>query len=307
MNYPDIDLNGLAAFDAIRRTGSVTQAALELDLAQSTLSNRLRRLRAQLGDTLFIKTADGMLPTPFAEEIGGQISEALSLIDRGLRSRQRFDPQCEERRFTIIMTDLTEVLLLPLLLEHCKTEAPGLSFTTEALSDHDTEEALKAGAADVAIGFFPGISGGLIQRHVMQSEYACIAARNHPTMGDTISRRQFLAARYAIADAKGTGHRVIEQTLQNEGVSQRIGARVSGFLPLPLIVAASDMIATVPRPLAEMMRETADIKILPHPLDLPKLQVQQFWHERFHQDPGNHWLRGVLGDLYKPIVATYAG
>ena len=304
MDYPDIDLNGLAAFDAIRRTGSVTQAAIELNVAQSTLSNRLRRLRAQLGDPLFVKTSEGMLPTPFAAEIGSRITGALALIDRGLKSKDSFDPLRETRRFTIVMTGITEVLLLPALLERCKAEAPGMSFTTQSLPDHETEDALKSGVADIAIGFFPEISDGLIQRLIMESDYACIAAEDHPTIGDTLSRAEFLSARYAIAEAKGTGHQAVERALQREGVAHRIGARVSGFLPLPMIVAASEMIATVPRPLADIMRDAARIKVLPHPLDLPTLQIRQFWHERFHQDPGNIWLRGILGELYESIDAV---
>jgi len=304
MDFPDIDLNGLAAFDAIRRTRSVSQAAIELNLAQSTLSNRLRRMRAELGDPLFVKTGDGMLPTPFAEEIGLRIVDALALLEHGLKSKQSFDPARENRRFTILMADLSEVLLLPALLDRCKTEAPGMSFTSHALTDHETEEALRNGSADVAIGFFPEISTRLIQRLIMRADYACIAAQDHPTIGDAISRPQFLAARHAIAEAKGTGHHAIERALQGAGVAHQIGARVSGFLPLPMIVAASDLIATVPKPFAEMMAETVAIKILDHPLPLPTLEIRQFWHERYTDDPGNIWLRQVLGDLFKSIAAV---
>ena len=305
MDYPNVDLNALAAFAAIRRTGSVTEAAIELNLAQSTLSNRLRRMRTQLGDPLFVKTADGMIPTPFAAEFGSRVVDALALIDGGLKNKDKFDPSEESRRFTIIMTNITELLLVPALLERCRTEAPGMSFATKSLTDHETEIALKAGDADIAIGFFPEISTGLMQRHVMDSEYACIAAKNHPTIGDTISREAFLSARYAIAEARGTGHQVIERALQREGVAHRIGARLSGFLPLSMIVAASDMVATVPKPLADMVRDAAKIKVLPHPLELPRLHIKQFWHERFHQDPGNVWLRGSLGELYRSIDAMH--
>lgn len=301
MDYPDIDLNGLAAFAAIRRTGSVTQAAIELNLAQSTLSNRLRRLRSQLGDPLFVKTANGMVPTPFGAELGARITDALALIDRGLREKDRFDPSTESRRFNIVMTGITELVLVPALLEKCRTEAPNMSFATQSLPDHETEAALKAGDADLAIGYFPEIATGLMQSHVLTSEYACIVARRHPTIGDTISREEFIAARHAIAEAKGTGHRIVELTLQREGIADRIGARLSGFLPLAMIVAASDMVATVPKALADKVCEAASIKVLAHPLDLPTLHIQQFWHERFHHDPGNMWLRGLLGELYNSI------
>ena len=302
MDLPDIDLGALLAFDAIRRTGSVTLASIELDQAQSTLSNRLRRLREQLGDPLFVRTPHGMAPTPYADKISENISGAIALLNRGLNGAGGFDPRREERNFTIVMTDLTEILLLPALLQRCRADAPGMGFTTFSLTDRETEQALQTGAADVAIGFFPSISPSLVQRHIMESGYVCIAAKHHPTIGDRISKRAFLSARYALAHTTRTGHHVIEQALQRAGVAHQISARVSGFLALPMIVASTDMIATVPRPLAEMMRNAADIKIRPHPLDLPKLVIGQFWHRRFHNDPGNVWLRRMLGELYKSIA-----
>ena len=112
MNYPDIDLNDLAAFDTIRRTGSVSQAAIELGVAQPTLSNRLRRMRERLDDPLFIRSAEGMLPTPYAESIGVQVADALAALASGIRNRGTFDPARETRRFTILMTVNSEMLLL---------------------------------------------------------------------------------------------------------------------------------------------------------------------------------------------------
>ncbi len=301
MDFPNIDLYGLAAFDAIRRTGSITQAALELNLAQSTLSNRLRRLRSQLDDPLFIRTAAGMQPTPFAEDIGARISDALAMIDGGLRNRKDFDPGREARTFTILMTPVTEVQLVPLVVDRCAVEAPGMNFTTRALPDKETENALREGVADLAIGYFPDISQSLKQRHVVNSDYVCVVSKNHPTIGDTISREQFLGSRYAIADVRGTGHHAVELALQRAGVATNIVARVSNFLSLSLIVASSTLIATIPGMLANTMQHAADIKVLRHPLDLPTPEVRQFWHDRVHRDPAHVWLRGILSDLYRSL------
>ena len=31
---------------------------------------------------------------------------------------------------------------------------------------------------------------------------------------------------------------------------------------------------------------------------LPSYQVKQHWHERYHNEPGNMWLRGVMLQLF---------
>ncbi len=159
------------------------------------------------------------------------------------------------------------------------------------------------GEADIAIGYFPEVSPTLMQRHILDTEYVCIAARNHPTIGETLTRKQFLGARYALAEARGTGHHALELALQKEGVAGQIDVRVSGFLALPLIVAASDLIASMPWQLAQFMRDSARIKLMPQPLKLPGFEIRQFWHPRYQHDQGNIWLRNFLGELYKPIAA----
>jgi len=49
---------------------SVTIAASNLHLTQPAVSKQLNRLREVLEDPLFVRTSDGMAPTPRAEAIG---------------------------------------------------------------------------------------------------------------------------------------------------------------------------------------------------------------------------------------------
>ncbi len=301
MNVGDMDLGALIAFDAVRRHGSVSIAAEELGLAQPTLSNRLRSLRAALGDPLFVRTSEGMVPTPFAAELGRHVAQALSLIDQGLRQQRAFEPSRENRTFTLIMTDIAEAILLPPLLERCTEDAPEIRFRTLRLSIKEMVAALQSGDVDLAIGFIPELGAGIYQQLLFRSEYVCIAGAKHPFIGQTIDRESFLRARHAVAEARGTGHHVVEKILDREGVRQQIGVRVPSFLALPMIVSASEMIATVPRPLDRILSGAARLKRLEHPLDMPAIEVKQFWHERYHDDPANKWLRGRLREVFSEI------
>ena len=36
----------------------------------------------------------------------------------------------------------------------------------------------------------------------------------------------------------------------------------------------------------------------------PGYSVKQFWHERFHHDPGNRWLRSLIRELLGEAAAN---
>ncbi|WP_134868855.1 LysR family transcriptional regulator, partial [Bordetella pertussis] len=67
----NIDLNLLVIFQRLLQERSISAVARQLDLSQPAVSNALRRLRAACGDDLFVRTAQGMQPTPHAERLGG--------------------------------------------------------------------------------------------------------------------------------------------------------------------------------------------------------------------------------------------
>jgi DNA-binding transcriptional LysR family regulator len=299
MNNLQLDLNLLVVFDAVLRHRSVSRAAEAVGLSQPAVSNGLRRLREHFHDRLFVRTAEGMVPTPAAEALGGSVSAALAQLGAGLARRAAFDPRAETRTFTLIMTDIGEVVFLPRLLETAKRAAPGISFRTVHLPAAATRRALESGEADLAVGYVPDLEVGVFQQRLFATEYVCMARSDHPAIGDRVTRAQFMAATHAIADAEGTGHYVVAQALARLRPAPRIGLRVPQFLALPLIVGASDMLATVPLPLAYELRRAANVKLLAHPLRLPRIEIRQFWHERYHDDPANRWLRGTIVGLFK--------
>ncbi len=157
MNVQDVDLNLLRVFDAVLRERGVTAAAGRLGLTQPAVSNALARLRALFGDALFVRTAEGMDPTPFARELGEPVRQALALLESALAHGPGFDPGGSSRAFRFYMSDLGQIEFLPPLLERVQREAPGVRLEAVALEVEDIAEALAAGALDLAVGFLPGL------------------------------------------------------------------------------------------------------------------------------------------------------
>ena len=298
MNIKDFDLNLLVVFDAVLSEGSISRAAARLDLSQPAVSNALARLRKTTGDQLFVRHANGVVPTPYAEAIAEPIRSALGTISASLAAPHGFDATTSERDFAVHITDLGEAFFLPRLLARLNAIAPRVRLRTLALSTDEARDALRSGAADLTIGNLPDFAAGFYQQRLFRDRYICIVSRDHPTIGKRLTARQFAAASHAIAMPGGTGHGIIERTLVAHGLESRIALRVQNFLVLPSIVAASDLIAIVPHSVGSQISPQDAVKLLALPVDIPAFDVRQCWHERYHDDPRHRWRRQQFMELF---------
>src|ERR1700674_5050997 len=98
MKLTTFDLHLLVVFEAVLRDRSVTKAGERLGLSQPAMSHALNRLRWLLKDQLFIRTPEGMTPTPRAEHLAEPISRALTDLQRTL-DPEEFTPEDASRRF----------------------------------------------------------------------------------------------------------------------------------------------------------------------------------------------------------------
>ena len=73
----DIDLRLLRLLDALYATRSVTRTAERMELSQPTVSIGLARLRKMLSDPLFVRTSEGMQPTPRTEDLMPSVRHCL--------------------------------------------------------------------------------------------------------------------------------------------------------------------------------------------------------------------------------------
>jgi DNA-binding transcriptional LysR family regulator len=298
VNVGDLDLNLLRAFDAVLRDGSVTAAAGRLGLSQPAMSNALARLRRLLGDPLFTRTPGGMRPTPFAQQLAAPVQQALDLIRASLSQQTGFEPRTSDRIFRLQLTDVGEIAFLPPLLERLQRDAPRVRIETQHLPQDEVSDALATGEVDLAVGFLPELSQGVVQRHLFRDRYVCLVRADHPRIRSRLTLAQFLAATHVLVSSRGSAHEIVEQTLRNQGVVRKIALRVPHFTVVPMILARTDHMVIVPEGLVRAITRFGRFKALKPPVDIPALDVKVHWHERFDQDPGIAWLRGVLVDLH---------
>jgi len=293
------DLNLLLVFEAMFRHGSVTRAAAQIGLTQSAMSSALGRLRKQFGDPLFVNTRSGMLPTPRALELAPPLTEALAMVRGAMGSRETFDPRSSTRNLRVYMTDVGEMVLLPALMKHLHTRAPAMRLETAQLQAAELAVRLETGDIDLAIGYLPQLPDKIRRARLFEEHYVCMTRPDHPLGASApLTLKEFLGARHVLIASMGSGHQMLERTLADRGVHDNVALRVPHFVVVPLIVAGTDLVVSLPSRVAGASARLVKVKVHPLPIPIPSFDVSLYWHERVENDPASQWLRGTLIELF---------
>jgi DNA-binding transcriptional LysR family regulator len=142
----NIDLRMLEVIRELHRTRSVSHAAQNLGLSQSAVSMSLARLRTHFTDPLFVRTSQGMEPTPYAADLITDLQRAADILESALGRRAHFDPQTSGRMFHLISTDIAQYTVLPPLIKIFAELAPSVRIDLNLLTDR-TPRQLESGEA----------------------------------------------------------------------------------------------------------------------------------------------------------------
>lgn len=294
-----IDLNLMVLFQHLMEERNLSAVARRMGVSQPAASNALRRLRVTFHDELFVRTPQGMLPTPYAQHLAGPVAEALAMLTHALEAPAAFDARASTRRFRVAMTDVGEIHFMPVLMERCARVAPGVRIESVRLQDPDLQRELDAGHVDMALGAFQGLSGGILQRMLFRQGYATLFRKYHPTAHEGMGVKAFRAERHLMV-SHAAPYGQANQALERAGVVLAAHFSVPHFAAVPYIVSATDLLATVPRKLADSAAPRFGLSILTPPVRVPALQSNLYWHRRFQRDGGNQWLRALIVDSFKP-------
>lgn len=296
MDIGRLDLNLLRVMDAMFQTRKVTEAGVKLNLSQPAMSAALRKLRQTFDDPMFVRTAHGMQLTPLALEMADGVREIL--VRAEVLHRATFEPAKTRRTFTVSLSDAGEMVFLPRLLRPLRERAPGASVLSVTLPPKELEEAMGSGDVDLAVGYFPDLTkSGFHQQRLFANPYVCIMRPDHP-IGNRLSLKDFLAASHAVVHPEGRSVEVFERALEARRLARRIVLRIPHFMSVPYIIMESDLIVTVPLPVGRSFAKMIKLKMVPLPIRLPKVDLKQHWHARFHRDPVNQWLRGLIHNVF---------
>lgn len=291
-----IDIRLLQVFDAVYKNRSVSEAAVSLDLGQPAVSVALSKLRHHFGDPLFVRTSNGMEPTPFGEGLVRPVRGVLEALDVVIGHQNHFDPATSRRLFRICMTDISQLVLLPKLWEILRESAPGIRIDVLPLSA-DIARMLESGEADLALGLMPQLEAGFYQNVLFSQKFACMVSARHPRIQKELRLEQYASENHAVVSSSGAAPLILDQEIARFGLTRKVSLNIPSFIGAALVVEHTDLILTIPERLADVLKGRADVRVFPVPFQLPPYDVKQHWHERFHNDPGSQWLRRAITEL----------
>ena len=300
MRAPPLDLRLLEMFEAVFVEKSLTNAAVKLALSQPAVSQGLGRLRAHFGDPLFVRMVGGMEPTPRAKELFSSVSVILREARASLVAKPVFNAATDTREFVVATTDLGAAALIPGLIDAVRTRAPQVRIASVSAGGRDLAGGMAAGDVDLAIGNFPMLQAGFYQQSLYQETYVLLADPARAGGESELTLEEFRSAQHVLVTTGSSGHfhGEIERRLRALIPPENIVATLSSFIVAPLVARNSNVLVTVPSRVARIYADLFGLEQLALPLDLPAYPITQYWHARYHHDPGLVWLRRLLHELY---------
>jgi DNA-binding transcriptional LysR family regulator len=296
----NFDLNLLRIAVALYDEQSVTRAATKLRMSQPSVSMALKKLRETLADPLFIKTGAGMTPTPRSHRLVAEARRILVQVEEGVLADMPFDPATTEFTVSIALSDVGEMVFLPRILERVKALAPLATIRSVSAPPAQLQSGLEAGDIDLAVGYFPDLrKSNFVQQRLFNHHFICLLRADHPIRGDRLSIKQFLELEHAVVHAEGRSQEILERYLARQKIERKVVLHTPHFMSLPMIIARTDLVATVPHAIGVYWsRSATNIRTLFPPFDIPRIVLRQHWHRRFQNDARNKWLRGIVRELF---------
>lgn len=297
MDLRNVDLNLLAVLEVLLQEQSVTRAAARIGRSQPAVSRALARLRETFDDPLFVVVGRNLVPTPRADELQVQLAAVLDDV-RNLMAPTVFDPADAGNTFRITAPDATVYLMLGKFLARVAVEAPSMNVTISSAAGSQLA-ALEAGDIDLAVDTFIDAPPGFHRQSLFESPLVAVMRAGHPALDRTFDVKAFVAWPHVWVDTATS--RALDAQLAGRNIERRISVRVSSFLTGAVTVQQTDCIMVLPREVAMRAAEMADVVILPLPVEMPRLTLDQLWHPRRQHDPSHIWLRGAIAETARTM------
>ena len=295
-----IDLDLLRTFVAIYERRSLTRAAGALNVTQPSVSYALGRLRGELGDPLFVRSARGMTPTARAEQLYTVARSSIDAIDDVVAGRE-FDPLTARSRFRVALTDMGEYAYLPPLMERMSTEAPGVSLDVVPIDVDAVDRWILSGEVDAAVSS-AAPTGRTVTTDLFTETYVCVATWPDELVGVPVEPAELATLRLALIDSS-SGHDRVGRALDETGITPRAVLRAHHFSTLPETLVRSGDAAIVPRRVAAMFARRWPLRARPLGELVESFDVRLFTPAAPHSTAGRRWFFAVLEDAVRAFAA----
>ncbi|MEU6965715.1 LysR family transcriptional regulator [Streptomyces chrestomyceticus] len=300
-----LDLNLLAALDALLEEGSVAGAAERLHVTAPAMSRSLGRIRRTTGDQILVRTGRTMTPTPYAIAVREQVHELLQQVHGVLAPSRELDLTTLERTFTLRWHDSLVALSGPALLAAVRKQAPGVRLRFIAESSIDTRE-LHRGEVDLEANANRPTAPDIRVDRVAETQHVIVARQDHPlTRAKAVTAAQYAAAEHITVSRRGRLGNALDDALARLGLTRRVVATAPTESTALEFVRGSDLLVTAPESTTRATATALGLALLPLPFELPSAAVYLSWHQRYDTDPAHVWLRDLARTALAPLTDSH--
>jgi len=296
MNLSGIDLNLLVALDALISEAHVGRAARKIGLSQPATSHALNRLRDLFSDQLLVRVGSRMELTPRAAQLRGPLDEALQRVQT-LLVADSFEPRRSSRHYSIMMQDHLAHLIVPALVNRLQSDAPGVKLSVLPWQNPASLKPGRLQSIDLLISCSTSDFVGLEREMLFSDTEVTVVRRRNPAASQLKNLKSFLTAQHVAVVGKGSAEDPVDRWLRQEGYARKIVLRVPSYSHALHAVACSNLVAFVPKRLAESIAPSLSLVLLQPAIDPGTYQEWVFYPRRAAQDLSSIWLRKLTVEI----------
>lgn len=287
-----LDLNLLRVLKTLYVEQNMTRTADILHLTPSAISHAVKRLRYALGDELFIRSQNKMLPTPTCQRVAPQIIDALNRLQQGLLEWGGFDPATSEHHFKIGLHDSLEPTLIPQLEKLISRLAPKVSFSSVAVNRANIHKELAVGKIDIAVDTATSVKTPIRRKNLLKAEFVVMMRKDHPLI-NILSKDTYSTAQHIAVSNRPTGFTGEDILLNEQGISRDIRLRCQSYYGAKEVVRQSNKLLTLAKPIALRLLDD-NLVLRPIPYNMKSFPTSLYWHEQSESDQAVSWLRELM-------------
>ena len=291
-----IDLNLLVTFDALMTMRSVTRAAERLGLGQPAVSHSLARLRELTGDSLFVTSRRGLVPTSRALGLAAWVRSVLEEAQQRLLERPRFNPAEWAGTVRLAMTPMMDMALMPRVLGQLARQAPHVRVVVNAAAVwRDVVDRLDDGAVDLYVGFAAELKPWHRRRTLWEESVLALFSPTHLDLALPLALDDYLSCSHILVTQRGgVMERQVDDALAQIGRQRRIVLSTPHFLVVPPLLLEAPLIATLHGRAARWLGGAFKLTMGAVPINVPSFEESMVWHEVVDRDPAQLWLRDMI-------------
>ena len=292
MRTASIDLNLLAALDALLAERNVTRAGRRLGLSQPTMSEALARLRRHFDDQLLVRVGNSFELTPLGAGLRATSAAAMQLVEQTFAAAQGFDPEACEREFVLQASDYAAAVLGPYLMRAIRQASPVTRLRLEQLPADGAAAISGTRSPDGVILPRSLAPAGMPGMTLFEDRWVCLAAADNPAVNGGLTVEKLAALPWVVHHDMQSHHPVLAD-LRARGLAPETRFSVGGYQLLPELVRGTDHLCLLPHRLAARVAGP-ELCVLEVPFDLPPVVETLWWQPGQTHDPSHRWLRDLV-------------